>query len=131
MDYNHLLDHVSFLPILDRPEFSALGNARRREKLEAARVELLDSNRATFQDGAAYWSCNGNPVPLGFFRDHFVTLPANQEAAVKAHNDLFLAEYFAFRSAAGVSEEERSQARAAHGPGGVIVDVVTGHRFTT
>lgn len=43
---------------------------------------------------------------------------------------LFLQDYRTAR-AAGPSDEERAEARAAHGPGVTLVDVVTGQRWTT
>lgn len=54
---------------------------------------------------------------------------ANSVRTREAEVDEFLAEYR--RNYRGPSAEERFEARAAHGPGVVLMDMVTGHRWTT
>jgi len=90
-------------------------------------------NDATIKNGVIRWKSN-NSVPPADLVDHAVKigLPVN---AAKSHatrdkeTRAFLRQYR--RNYKGPSAEERAEARAAHGPGVALTNVITGHKWTT
>lgn len=89
------------------------------------------TSRTYTVDGVLIWNTNDRPVPPHVFEGAFVQEPEGQEAAHAANQSAAIAEYIAARKGKPVSAEERYEARAAHGPGVELVDVLTGDRFTT
>lgn len=101
-----------------------------------------DAARAleAFQDvdvhrGVARWKSNGQVPP-----NELLTLwahygkPFDLEDTKEARErdlDEHLKQYREARRKHGFTEEEKMEARAAFGPGVVVEDVLTGHRFTT
>lgn len=83
--------------------------------------------------GVIRWASNDRVPPadvVEFFAylDEAIDVDACA-AARDADTAAFLAEYRAIYT--GPSDEERAEARAAMGPGVEMVNVVTGHRWTT
>lgn len=80
------------------------------------------------------WASNDRLVPVDAARDHGVPVdPVIHAAAVEAETTAFLESYrkaMKRRSPAAVAAE-RAEARAAHGPGVTLVNVVTGESYTT
>jgi hypothetical protein len=76
--------------------------------------------------GELIWNSNNAPVPMDCFRDAFATAPAAQEAAVSANLRAFVAEYR--KNDRPMSQEQMCEARAAHGAGTVLVNIITGRR---
>lgn len=77
------------------------------------------------------WRSNNQVVPLGAVKSY--DIPADLDAQKKAydlelHN--FLSEYRELHKN-GPSDEERAEARAAHGPGVKLVNVITGREWVT
>jgi hypothetical protein len=91
----------------------------------------FDSNSYRDANGVYRWKSNDR-VP---FDDMLQSVGVDAEcrakckAARSADNDAFFAEYRA--NYKGPSAEERAEARAAHGPGVTLVNVITGHKWTT
>jgi hypothetical protein len=78
------------------------------------------------------WCSNGQVVPLDACREYGIPCDGKAQAAAReAETDAFLAQYRAQRAGRQPSDEERAEARAAHGPGVRIVDIITGEGFTT
>lgn len=94
------------------------------------RAELQDAARVYMDGAVRRWVSNDRCVPKGCFRDALMVCPQVQIDAIDEEVAAFLAEYRASQPDQP-SDEERQAALAAHGPGVVIVDVVTGLRFTT
>lgn len=86
-------------------------------------------------DGVLRWSSVGRVVPTDIleFAAHFQIVPVSLERSAAARDEeltAFLAEYRR-QQPSEPSAEEIYEARAAHGPGVKLVDVVTGRTFTT
>lgn len=91
---------------------------------------------ATLKDGVYHWDESDNIIPPDVCKSREISgLPgfdmAAQKAAYSAHLDAFCAEYRRINANRQPSAEERAEARAAHGPGVVLVDIITGKRWTT
>ena len=88
---------------------------------------------ASFIDGVMTWKSNGR-VP---FDDMLEAAKAEgwpfdlakSRAVREAQVDAFLKAYR--KNPPKLTAEDRAEARAAHGPGVTLVNVVTGRRFTT
>jgi len=83
--------------------------------------------------GVLRWKSNQAPVPLDIFRDAYCTAPAAQADACDEYSSRAIREFLAARE--HMSDDERAEelmmARAAHGPGVELVNVISGQRFTT
>ncbi len=82
-----------------------------------------------------FWSTNDNPVPIDWFTDRGFDdfIPTGQKAAIKKHDDHFIAEYKkaqANRTSEEIAEQE-FEMNAAFGPGQKIVNAITGKTYTT
>jgi hypothetical protein len=100
---------------------------------EADRLVAKLGTDATVKDGVIRWNSNDRvpPEDIVALAIH-IGLPidlAKTNAARDADLDKFLAEYRA--NYKGPTDEERYEARAAHGPGVTLVNVITGHKWTT
>lgn len=85
----------------------------------------------TLIDGVARWVSNGSILMMDVVRDNRIDrVPGFVESLhVSAYGDHLSSFLKAYRSMdPGMSDEELSEARAAHGPGVVLVNVVTGRR---
>lgn len=82
------------------------------------------------REGVWYWASNNAPVPLDAAKEYGI--PVNHEAQ-KAAIDAYTAEALRHyrENYKGPSAEQRAEARAAHGPGVTLVDIITGHKWTT
>jgi len=101
---------------------------------DAERAALSCQNDANYTDGVMTWKSNGN-VPFSEMIElaSYLGLPvdvAKSNAARDAQTTKFLAEYRKTRRN-GPSAEERAEARAAHGEGVVLVDLITGYEWKT
>ncbi len=94
------------------------------------RAQLQDPAEAYMDGAVRRWVSNDRCVPRSCFGDALMALPQAQADAIQKETAAFLAEYRASQPDQP-SNDERRAARAAHGPGVVIVNVVTGRRFTT
>lgn len=101
-----------------------------RKEAERAIRSLSDTTR---QGGVLRWKRNGSVPPEEMLElAQHVGVEFDLEASRRARQidlDRFVAEYRS--GATEPSEEERFEARAAHGPGVMLVNVLTGRRFTT
>jgi hypothetical protein len=88
-------------------------------------------SEAYTEDGKVWrWSSNDAPVPLDAAAEYFIPIdPAAQQAARDAYVTASIAEYR--RNYTPPNAEQRAEARAAHGPGVKLVDVLSGHTWTT
>lgn len=107
-----------------------------RMKWEIERANKLAgqiANETTKKDEAVFWNSNGAPVPADCFRDAGVPMPSGQRAALDRYYADVVGNYR--QQQANMTKEERAErdaeARAAHGPGVVLVDVFTGRKFRT
>ena len=85
-------------------------------------------------DGVARWASNDRVPPADCFHSHGLDrIPAIDVAkstqAREIDLDIFLADYRAANQT--ISDERIAGARAAHGPGVDLVDVITGKKFRT
>lgn len=82
-------------------------------------------------DGKVWrWTSNDHCVPMDAAEDYGIPVDAEaQQAALKVEFDQFLEKYRA--NPPKMTPEMMFEARAAHGPGVVLQDVFTGHKFTT
>lgn len=83
-------------------------------------------------DGVARWDSNGYVIPRDIAEAHGLDCPALR-AARDAEIRAFAAECraAAARRSPAQMAEQRAEARAAHGPGVKMVNVITGERWTT
>lgn len=83
------------------------------------------------QDGILRWKSNDQVPPedcleeMGIADEDLTRCRAARDQEIAE----FLAEYR--RNYRGPSEEQLAEARAAHGPGVTLVNVITGHTYTT
>lgn len=90
-----------------------------------------NANEAYTDDGKVWkWTSNNAVCPLDACREYGIPVDvAAQKAARDAELDAFAAAYRkAYR---GPSAEERAEARATYGRGVKLVNVLTGHSWTT
>ena len=96
---------------------------------EAARLLAQRDNIEVEEDGAAKWKSSGNYLPadvvekLTFAGADFFSAEATAKKR-EAQRAEFLANY-----RHEVTEEERSEMRAAFGPGATVVDIISGKRI--
>lgn len=87
------------------------------------------------EDGIYRWKANGEVPPADIIAKLGLSLAqeAAHAAARRADITQRLAEYRTAQTARTTAQiaEERAQARAAHGSGAKLVNVVTGETFTT
>ena len=90
------------------------------------------SSVAYTDDGKVWrWASNDRCVPLDAAKDYGIPIDlVAQSAARNKETDALLAAYRAMNSGPP-SAEEIAEARAAHGRGVELVNIVTGRRFTT
>lgn len=91
-------------------------------------------NHATITNGVIRWNSNGRVPPADCVALAVqIGLPVNVAACTKARDIDTAAFVKAYRKARknGPSAEERAEARAAHGPGVKLVDVITAKEFIT
>lgn len=97
------------------------------EARESFKGALID------ESGVARWDTNNQVPPKDLMQVWAdLGLPFNYEASVAEYDaelSAFLADYRA--NYHGPSAEERAEARVAFGPGHELVNVITGHRWTT
>ena len=95
-----------------------------RERVDAGEVCLDDR-------GGAYWKSNGSYIPGDsaevLMHTGFVFDPVETESARDIQSQKFLEEYRAHYR--GPSEEEKTEMRAAFGPGTTVVDIITGREI--
>lgn len=85
----------------------------------------------TVTAGIMRWKSNGSVPPAEYVVKAAATDPAIDVAASAATRDTelraFLAEYR--KNYKGPTAEERAEARAAHGPGHKLTNIITGHKW--
>ena len=92
--------------------------------------KILD-NSYEGPDGIRRWISNNAVIPVCVLEnDACLIVPDEHRAAYDAETAAFFAEY-RLNQPAEPTDEERFEARAAHGPGVELVDVITGRRWTT
>ena len=100
---------------------------------EAIRLTERLSTDMTIMDGIPRWNSNNHVIPSDCAElAAYIGLPVDLVASDKARDadtKAFLAAYRA--NYTGPSDEERFEARAAHGAGVELVDMITGHKWTT
>lgn len=102
---------------------------------EAVRlVGKFETDAHVDERGVVRWSSNEQVPPMEVLALwHYLDKPFSLEASRQQYDEdlnVMLDDYRA-RRADGPTDEERFEARAAHGPGVELVDVITGHRWTT
>ena len=106
-------------------------------ELQAWELREIEKNAARLdaesieRGGLRYWREVGRLVPCHCFFEAGRVAPVGQAEAEAAAAAKFMAEYRAMRRRVGRSAEEKGEARAAHGRGVRLVDVVTGESWTT
>lgn len=78
------------------------------------------------------WESNNAVITIGTCKEY--SIPCDVLSQQKAYSEYVaqvIADYRREREKNGYSEEERMEARAAHGPGVELVDILTGRKFTT
>jgi hypothetical protein len=111
------------------------GNGRGYFKSDCENTAVTLRTAATITAGVIRWNSN-NAVPPADIVEFaaWLGLPvdvAASNAARDADTSAFLTEYRKVNRNRKPSAEERFEMRAAHGPGKVIVDVITGQKFRT
>lgn len=105
------------------------------EKREATRYLEWFETKATVTDGIVRWNSNHSVPPrdiLALWAHCEKPFDLTRSAAIgRAETDQFLADYRAMQAHTRPSPEEVSQARAAHGPGVTLTDVISGRAYTT
>ena len=95
----------------------------------------LPNNSYLDRDGVIRWHSNDWVVPQDILQDHNIPRQTMIRCDFMRDRELrnFLEEYrqaMAHRTPEQVAEE-RAEARAAHGPGVELVNVLTGEKYTT
>lgn len=101
---------------------------RQRETLHL-REQLVSPEHVYAKCGILHWCSNNAVVPPYVYRDAFVQCPTGQQVAYLNEQDRFLDEYR--KISHEPTAEQRAEARAAHGPGVTLVNVLTGQQWTT
>jgi len=108
------------------------GSTMDREDVE--RLLAWIEEGADFTGGVMRWQSNGQvpPADVVAFAAH-VGFNVDVEASRSARDEEFhrFAEQYRKARADGPSDEERCEARATHGPGVEMVDVISGQRWRT
>ena len=117
---------TNYIEMLEKPRYGF-------ERDEALRLAETLRNKTTIENGVIRYNSNGQvpPAECVALAIH-IGLPVNVEACGTAREielDAFLAEYR--KNYKDPTAEERFEARAAHGPGVKLVNVLTGTEFTT
>jgi hypothetical protein len=130
-----LVNHPQLLKAREQklwPETEVLGRVVHRSCAREAEF-LIDFVTQAHLDGKAYrWQSNHHCVPHDCLQLAVILGVADEaylettRVAERAETQAFLAAYRANQGP--MSAEERAEARAAFGPGEVIVDVITGRR---
>lgn len=92
---------------------------------------MKNDTHAYTDDGRVWrWVSNNRCCPLDACEEYGIPChPPAQERAIKEEAAAFIK---AYREAnREISDEARAEARAAHGPGVEMVDVISGRRFRT
>ena len=79
--------------------------------------------------GEFRWKSNDAVLSLSTCKELKLEAPACQSAEYDKHLDKVLTEYRASQENHVPSEEELFEMRAAHGPGAVVVNVITGKKI--
>lgn len=119
-------DQLSPNPEIERGQ---RGYLRHRDATQM-RAQLQDPAEVYMDGAVRRWVCNDRCVPRSCFGDALMVLPQVQLDAIQKETAALLDEYRASQPDQP-NKEERRAARAVHGPGVVIVNVITGRRFTT
>lgn len=101
-----------------------------RREVDRVASHCQDPEHATFTDGVMRWTCNGAvpPEDIVALAKH-LGMPVDIERTNQARGDELRSIIARMRANdRPMSEEEKAEARAAHGPGAVIVNVITGRR---
>lgn len=97
---------------------------------EANRLAVSIATETHKKGEAVFWNSNGAPVPADCFERAEVPMPSGQRAALDRYYAAVVGNYR--QQQAKMTKEERAErdaeARAAHGPGVVLVDVFTGRK---
>jgi hypothetical protein len=120
-----MTDYIKNLQ-LENPRHPCRGEAERLAK------SLLEETSC--DGGVLRWRSNGAvPFPDAVDLAAHIGVPGLDVSATnetrRAEDEAFIAEYR--RNPPRLTEESMADARAAHGPGVVLVDVLSGKRFTT
>lgn len=96
-------------------------------------IAMFDTDATVDAGGVVRWNSNNQVPPKDVLELwQYVGKPFGYEASLQvqeAETAAFLAEYR--RHYKGPSAEQIAEARAAHGPGVELVDVITGRKFRT
>lgn len=119
-----MTDYVKAIADITNPYFN-----------EASRLAENLRKEATINDGVIRWNSNDRVPPadcvaLAVYLEMPVDV-AKCDTVRDAEMTAFLEAYRKVRANRPISEEERAEARAAHGPGVTIVNAITGQKFTT
>ena len=100
-------------------------------KTDALTGQTFDADAYTEDGGRVWrWASNDAVCPLDACEEYGIPCDVVEQEATRIRElDQFLAVYRANHR--GPSAEQRAEARAAHGPGVRLVDVITGHAWTT
>jgi hypothetical protein len=106
-----------------------------RERSDAERLIAAFETEASVADGVVRWNSNER-VPPQDILDLWLHCekpfdPVRTKQAREQEVAALLAQYRADRAGRSPSSEERAAARAAHGAGVALVNVITGTTFTT
>lgn len=88
---------------------------------------------APLKGGVRRWPSTGRAIPPHVYRDAGLEAPEAQTAAYEEETAAFLREYREAQADRSPEEraEQEAEARAAHGPGVTLVNVITGEKVTT
>jgi hypothetical protein len=105
---------------------------RETRAFESTRIPGSTSDAYTDDGGKTWrWVVNDHCVPMDCLDTYGIPAdPVAQQAAITAAFAVFRQKYIQTQSGAP-SDEMRAEARAAHGAGVELVDVISGRRWTT
>lgn len=90
-------------------------------------------SEAYTEDGKTWqWVSNDAVISLDICEEY--SIPCDKKSQREAYSEYVskvISAYRQSREKNGFSAEEMMEARAAHGPGVTLVDVFSGHKFTT